>query len=641
MSILEKSNRPELIRTLVNELVDRFDSNTLWTDIKEYIYKINPKLTDYEAGRITDNVYNGVWNGIKDILTNRHRSKQSQTYDLNNNVENIIQGINHSVKWDEGFVDDLLNDHSKMSKFIRRGIIDWYEDFLLSNNLHTFKLDENVLNNFIKINIDRIYAEFIQHLRLTKDRIIKQREDAKNKKIAEHKYKLREAHDEVNRLLELKTKKSKTQFYDNNVFNELDIHPEDMAKLWKEYNERWIPANERGKLQPRRPRPTIAYDDTFEDKLIKYLKTHPDEKRPISFDDFQKLTSGWPSSLTSIEDWYQYYIEHHLSNIAPEKIQVNSIGFKSPKKIKALKALFPNIESPDTSTKSYFPLKQNKKLYQLHKVCPKKTYIIDIMFCDKYAYLIAINVNTRFLYAAPMNKVVSVTSDQDNQAYMSYSKDADTYINALDSLIKSGMDVRYLQGDGEKAFDSWNAWAYYDSHDIEFKPVPRMKMGVYPDFMKKEQKQSKTDPMHGSLGILDRVIRTLRDMAYHIEVGIITPNIMKELVNQYNNVPHTTLSKYVGFDVTPQMVQDDEELENYIIRQIMKENEKVTSRAGFKLENGTPVKLYNEKDSMAKRRSIIQPGKYHIVDYHGGYYEVEDENKNRQFIPRFKLAIDI
>ena len=618
----------------------------------------------------------------------------NQTYELNNNVDHIIQYIKNSILWgpssvdhsdnfdrlhdhnyagwfDDNFDDDdddpftdyykqprtlelinnLLNSHSTFSRFIRDRIIKWYQRKHLYDKPR-FNLDENVLSNFIKVNVTTINKEVIEYMEYTKKQIIEYQEYKKRQAIEKQERRKRErierreqglqaAREELNRLLNLKIQKGKTQFYANNVFRGWNIHPEDMTKLWREYNERWIPPTQRGKPQPQRPKPTIAYDDTFEDKLIKYLKTHPDEKRPISFDDFQKLTRGWPSSLTSIEDWYQYYIEHHLSNIAPEKIQVNSIGFKSPKKVKALKSKYPNIKSPDSSTTSYFPLKQNKKLYQLHKVCPKKTYIIDIMFCDKYAYLIAINVNTRFLYAAPMNKVVSVTSDQDTQAYMSYSKDADTYINALDSLIKSGMDVRYLQGDGEKAFDSWNAWAYYDSHDIEFKPVPRMKMGVYPDFMKKEQKQSKTDPMHGSLGILDRVIRTLRDMAYHIEVGIITPNIMKELVNQYNNVPHTTLSKYVGFDVTPQMVQDDEELENYIIRQIMKENEKVTSRAGFKLENGTPVKLYNEKDSMAKRRSIIQPGKYHIVDYHGGYYEVEDENKNRQFIPRFKLAIDI
>ena len=50
------------------------------------------------------------------------------------------------------------------------------------------------------------------------------------------------------------------------------------------------------------------------------------------------------------------------------------------------------------------------------------------------------------------------------------------------------MDVRYIQGDGEKVFDSWDAWSYYDSHDIELKPIPRMKIGVYPDFMKKEKK---------------------------------------------------------------------------------------------------------------------------------------------------------
>ncbi len=111
MSILEKANRQELIRTLVNELVDtkystktdRFDSKTLWTDIKEYIYKINPKISDYNATTITNEVERYVWDGIKDVLSNRHSSKQSQTYDLNNNVELIIQKIKNSVSWVDFF----------------------------------------------------------------------------------------------------------------------------------------------------------------------------------------------------------------------------------------------------------------------------------------------------------------------------------------------------------------------------------------------------------------------------------------------------------------------------------------------------------------------------------------------------------
>ena len=167
-----------------------------------------------------------------------------------------------------------------------------------------------------------------------------------------------------------------------------------------------------------------------------------------------------------------------------------------------------------------------------------------------------------------------------------------------------------------------------------------MNMGVYPDFMSREQKQAKTDPMHGSLGILDRVIRTLRDMAYNMQVGIIKPGIMKELVNQYNNAPHKTLSKYAGMEVTPKMVQDDKELEEFIVRRICQQNYEIMHRPGFKLDEGTSVKVYNEKDSMMKRRSIIQPGRFTVKGFKNGLYQVADANNKIQLIPRYKIDFE-
>lgn len=165
-----------------------------------------------------------------------------------------------------------------------------------------------------------------------------------------------------------------------------------------------------------------------------------------------------------------------------------------------------------------------------------------------------------------------------------------------------------------------------------------MKMGNYPDFMKREQKQTKTDPMHSSLGLIDRVIRTLRDMAYNMRVGIITPSIMNELVRQYNNAPHKTLSKYAGKSVSPKMVQEDKELESYIVMNICKENYNIMMSDGFYLNKGMSVKLYNEKDGMMKRRTNVQPGKYKVIGFANGLYRVVDEKNNIQSIPRFKLA---
>ena len=175
---------------------------------------------------------------------------------------------------------------------------------------------------------------------------------------------------------------------------------------------------------------------------------------------------------------------------------------------------------------------------------------------------------------------------------------------------------------------------------IDFKTVPRLVMGVYPDFMIKVQKSVTTDPLHGSLGIVDRVIRTIRDIAYNMQIGIITPQIMDNIVKQYNNAPHKGLSKWAGFSVSPKMVNDDPDLETYIVRRICQENYNVMNRPGFKIKAGTNVKVYNEKDSMSKRRSIIQPGSFKVKGFKNGLYEVEGNvnGKNKiQRIPRYKL----
>lgn len=173
---------------------------------------------------------------------------------------------------------------------------------------------------------------------------------------------------------------------------------------------------------------------------------------------------------------------------------------------------------------------------------------------------------------------------------------------------------------------------------VDFTPVKRQVMGAYPDYMKDEQKQVKTDPLLGSLGIIDRVIRTIRDMAYNMYVGNITPGIMNEIVRQYNNAPHKTLSKYAGFSVSPKMAQEDPQLEEFIVRRICQENYNIMSSKGFSIQKGTKVKVYNETDKMLKRRSINQPGEFTVDGFNRGLYKVVSKNNTVQWLPRYRIA---
>ncbi len=306
------------------------------------------------------------------------------------------------------------------------------------------------------------------------------------------------------------------------------------------------------------------------------------------------------------------------------------IGFKSKNKINALMNQYKTLKPKIEIVNSYFPLKQNEKMYSLHKVASRNTYLIDLMFEDKFVYLVAININTRYLFVELMNREIN---HRTNSYGKTNTKTTDKYIKCLENMMINGMSVKYLAGDSEKCFTSNKAQDFYFANNITFIPVERLKKT-----QNAFRLNAKTSPNHNSLGIIDRVIRTLRDMAYYMEIEIITPQFMQDLVMQYNSAPHQTLSHYAGFDVSPQMANDDHELEDYIVRKICQENYNIKSKYGFDLEKGTKVKVYNEKDAMIKRRSLIQPGDFEIDTFTNGMYRVKNVNNNQiLMLPRTKI----
>ena len=84
------------------------------------------------------------------------------------------------------------------------------------------------------------------------------------------------------------------------------------------------------------------------------------------------------------------------------------------------------------------------------------------------------------------------------------------------------MKPSYIIGDGEKCFNSNKAKAFYKNqdqkHEIKFIKVERVETNYKPQHEIKENKKPKTEPYHTSLSIIDRAIRTIRDMAYNMEV---------------------------------------------------------------------------------------------------------------------------
>ena len=324
--------------------------------------------------------------------------------------------------------------------------------------------------------------------------------------------------------------------------------------------------------------------------------------------------------------------------------QIN-FGYKGLDKIKSLYKHYgkeyvePKVQKQITN---YFPLKQNIKNYSLHKVRPRNSWLIDLMKSGKIYYLLAINVNTRYLLAEPTNATIEENKDDEGIVKISNSaKNEKICADVMQRLINKGWKPKYIESDGEGGFKSdYVNRVIYERYNIIHKEVPRQKKTVYPMFMKDESEKwnNKTEPMHGSLGIIDRITRTIRDMAYNMKIGVILPPDMKKIVEYYNNAPHKGLSKYAGFSITPLMVQNDPKLEEWIVRKIMQKNYEVMNRKGFKLKRGTEVKVYNEKDSLSKRRTVIRPDEFMILRFDKGLYKVKNKTDNSiQLVPRYKL----
>ena len=80
--------------------------------------------------------------------------------------------------------------------------------------------------------------------------------------------------------------------------------------------------------------------------------------------------------------------------------------------------------------------------------------------------------------------------------------------------------------------------------------------------------------IHTALSLIDRVIRTLRDMNYRENNGpgrLIDEHIMNHLVEKYNESCHLGLSRLIGFDLSPNDVHRVKELQNPYLKKVLLE----------------------------------------------------------------------
>ncbi|MDY4849037.1 MAG: hypothetical protein SO176_02090, partial [Bacilli bacterium] len=457
--------------------------------------------------------------------------------------------------------------------------------------------------------------------------------------------------DVIKEKLKLKTRHEYKTFSN---LKDVKKYPEYIVKLayrrYRKLREQQDKENTTQRLRP--PKSNIK------EYVLNYIVALEKEDILKTEEEIDDLTIFERKSSETLDKTYEYYKEQHNRKFQ----RINNFNgninfneaiypcFKSKDKINKLKDNGITFKDVKDYTINSFPLKKNLKSYGLHMVALPYSYLVDLMFENMtYCYLVMININTRKLWVIETNFVKPTKDSLQNLSEEELKrnikegmKSSESIIHAMNQLIKQGMKIRYIRGDGEGGFNSRITQDFYKRNNIiPCFDIPRIKTS-FPSFMNGYNmvKKQKTEPNHSSLGLIDRVIRTIRDMAYNMKIRLITPDIMQKIVYLYNNSPHSTLSKYAGQSVSPEEVDNDPELEDFITRKIKQENYIIMNSPGFNLSKGSNVDVYNVDSSMAKRRTINQIGKFKVNDRRGAMFEViNDETGEKQILPRYKLSL--
>ena len=220
-------------------------------------------------------------------------------------------------------------------------------------------------------------------------------------------------------------------------------------------------------------------------------------------------------------------------------------------------------------------------------------------------WFVFIGTNNRYGVALPLN-----------------SKSAEDVRDALNEFINEYKPAK-LTSDQEKAF-------------MEKRNIELMKE-------KKVLLQTVPERNHSSLSLIDRFIRTLRDMNRVVDGEINKQSIdeefksfsiekMNELIDIYNNTYHSAIK------CTPKEMFDNEELEKEYIFNCMDKHEKQKRIEDFELKENEYVRYVIDKDPLKKKRYNVSNESYKIAGKEGNHYILEAADGTTMIKPRFKLV---
>ena len=258
---------------------------------------------------------------------------------------------------------------------------------------------------------------------------------------------------------------------------------------------------------------------------------------------------------------------------------------------------------------------------QLKQIQPLGTWLVDFVQFpaaadSKLWMLLFCEFNSRFLVPYPTNTELTEEAYEERTGRMLGRE----FVPVVEALVAQH-GVKKLIGDADSVFLSNAVKEVLD------------RLGVQYEF-----KASKATS-HTATAVLDRAVRTLRDMLFNLHLQTVSPNDLRKVCHVFNTTKHTTLTKILGFSATPLMLHRDQSLQLLFIRRLRSANWLRVRQKGFVLPQGSKVFLRAKYGPFEKHRADVRQETYEVRSHEGATYMLENKTSGRVVVaPRRDLA---
>ena len=284
----------------------------------------------------------------------------------------------------------------------------------------------------------------------------------------------------------------------------------------------------------------------------------------------------------------------------------------------------------ENKTADSFNMKKQRKLMK-HYVSGRYGFIFDYMLSGVYRYLLAININTRKAFFAIPKEIVCTGHNWSCRKKGEWMPTGESAIDSVKHLLEL-TPIKSVIMDNESAFIDANFQRFLTDNGINYRYVQKYNVGEMMDMLPDNKSRS----TH-STSLIDRLIRTIRSMNYNLgNPKEISPPMMNYLIDEYNNSVHGTLSKILGINVTPNMVDADISLETAIVKHLRRQNFLMENNPDYAVSK--TVRVYNDipKRDMEKVKPKLLPGKWKYIGRENGLFKLQ-QNGTNIMVPRWMI----